>query len=162
MAIIKSSKFTKGIGIIEILIVVAVIIISVTYLLGVATFSLRISTLTKETTQANNLAKETLEAVRNFRDGTSWDNDGLGTLTTGVAYYPQKTTDNPPKWQLIQDEETVDGFKRKVVFEKVLRDANDNISSSGTEDPKTRKATATVTWKDKKVEIVTYLTNWQE
>ena len=151
----------KGASIIEILIVIAICTIALVSLLGVAAFSLRISTLIRETNQANNLAQEVIEAVRNFRDGTTWDVNGLGTLTTAVAYYPQKSTDTPPKWQLVQGEEETFGFKRKVVFEKVFRDANDNISSSGTEDPNARKATITVSWKDKKVEIITYLTNWK-
>jgi len=141
---IKNQKFVKGISIIEILIVIAIIVIALSSLLGVAAFSLRISTLMRETSQANNLTQETIEAVRNFRDGTDWNKNGLGTLTTGVSYYPQKSTDTPPKWQLVQGEETTDGFTRKVVFEKVFRDTNDNISSSGTEDPNTRNATITV------------------
>jgi len=152
----------KSAFIIEILIVIAIIFIALTSLLGVATFSLRISTLMKETTQANNLAQETMEAVRNFRDGTSWNIDGLGTLTPNVAYYPKKSADTPPKWTLIQGEEETSGFIRKVVFNDVMRDANDNIvESGGTNDPNTKKATVTVSWRDKKVEIVTYLTNWR-
>jgi len=160
---LKIPKNKKGVSVIEILIVVTIIVIALTALLGVVTFSLRISTLMKETTRANNLAQETIEAVRNFRDGTIWNTGGLGTLTPGVAYYPKKSTDIPPKWQLIQGEEQIDGFLRKVVFLNVQRDANDNIvESGGTNDPNTKKAAITVSWKEKKVEIVTYLTNWKQ
>ncbi len=158
----KTSAGKKGASIIEILIVIAIIVIALVTLLGVATFSLSISISMKETIKANNLAQETIEAVRNFRDGTIWNIDGLGTLNTGVSYFPQKTADNPPKWQLIQGEEIIDNFKRKVVFSNVQRDTNDNIvESGGTNDPNTKKLTATVSWKDKKVEIITYLTNWK-
>jgi type II secretory pathway pseudopilin PulG len=162
MAINQNLKFHRGISIIEILIVVAIIVIALTSLLGVATFSLKISILMKETNQANNLAQETIEAVRNFRDGTDWNTNGLGVLTTGISYYPKKSTDNPPKWQLVQEEETIDKFIRKVVFNNAMRDADDSIvATGGTNDPNTRKVTAIVSWEEKKVEIVTYLTNWK-
>ncbi|MBZ9578287.1 prepilin-type N-terminal cleavage/methylation domain-containing protein [Patescibacteria group bacterium] len=152
----------KGISVIEILIVIAIIGIALTSLLGVAAFSLKVSVSIKETTQANALAQEIIEAVRNFRDGTTWDSDGLGTLTTSLAYYPQKTADTPPKWTLIQGEETINGFTRKVIFADVMRDASDNIvGTGGINDPNTKKVTVTVSWKDKKVEIVTYFTNWK-
>lgn len=152
----------KGISIIEILIVIAIIGIALVSLLGVATFSLRISSVIKETARANTLAQETIEAVRNFRDGTIWDTDGLGTLTTGVAYYPKKSEDTPPKWTLIQGEEIINGFTRKVIFADVMRDANDDIVETwGINDPDTKKTAITVSWKEKKVEIVTYFTNWK-
>lgn len=162
MLLIKWKDNKKGISIIEILIVIAIIAIALSSLLGLIAFSLRISNLTKETAQANNLAQETVEAVRNFRDGTGWDTDGLGVLATSTAYHPDKSGDVPPKWQLILGEETVDYFARKVIFDEVHRDANDNIvETGGTLDPNTRKITTTISWKDKEVEIIAYLTNWR-
>lgn len=171
MITIQNNK--KGISIVEILVVIAIIGVALVSLLGLATFSLKASTLIKETTRANSLAQETIEAVRNFRDGITWDNDdpenkydGLGIVATGVAYHPEKSIDTPPKWMLIQEEEIVNGFSRKVVFEDVSRDADDNIEDSynpANDDPDTRKVTAIISWKDnKKVEIVTYLTNWKQ
>lgn len=151
----------KGISIIEILIVIAIIVIALIGLLGLITFSLKISTLIKETTQANNLARETLEVVRNFRDGTDWNTDGLNTLIAGDSYYLQKSTDIPPKWQVVPGEEIIGGFTRKVVFNNVQRDGNDNIVEAGDIDLNTRKVVATVFWKDKEIEIITYLTNWR-
>ena len=153
----------KGISIIEILVVIAIIVIALVSILGLATFALRVSTLMKETAQANNLAQEIIETVRNFRDGTDWDTNGLGNLTIGVNYYPRKTADIPPKWELVLGEETVDAFTRKVVFENVSRDLNDNIEgiyNPINDDPKTRKVIAVISWKDKEVEIITYLTDW--
>jgi len=116
----------KGISIIEILVVIAIIITALSSLLGLASFSLGVSTLIKQTNQANNLSQEVMEAVRNFRDGTSWDIDGLGKLATSTDYYPQ-ATGSPSKWQLVQGTENIDGFTRKVVFEDVMRDSNSNI-----------------------------------
>lgn len=156
----------RGISIIEMLIVITILAITLTSLLGLVSFSLQASSLIKNTTQARDIAQETMEAVRNFRDGTGWNSNGLGTLTTGIVYHPEKTLDIPPKWTLVSGEKTLDIFTRKVVFEKVYRDATDNISASGTEDPGTRKVTATVSWQERgrthKVEIITYLTNWKQ
>jgi len=165
----KNYKLEKGASIVEILVAIFIISLIFTALFGVATFSLQNSVLIKETAQANNIAQETMEAVRNFRDGIAWNNndpenkyDGLGVINTGVAYYPTKSTDLPAKWQLVQGTETIGVFTRKVVFENVMRDGSDNIvASGGTNDPNTKKVTVTVSWRDKKVEIFTYLTNWK-
>ena len=156
----------KGISIIEILVVVFIISVTLTSLLGLIGFSLGAASLMKQTNQANFLAQETMEAVRNFRDNTSWNTNGLGTLTLNSPYHPEKTADIPPKWNLVSSEEPLGIFNRKVVFEKVYRDGNDNIAQSGSEDPNTKKATVTVSWQERgrshQIEIITYLTNWQE
>ncbi len=156
----------KGISIIEILVVIAILGVVLTSLLGLVSFSLKGSSLIKQNHQANNLAQEIIEVVRNFRDQTVWDTTGLGTLTVDTAYYPEKTADVPPKWSLVSGEETIGIFNRKVVFERVYRDTNDDIADSGTEDPDTKKATVTVSWqereRDHQIELVTYFTNWQQ
>ncbi len=153
----------KGIAVVEILIAIGIIAIIISSLLGVVVFSLKLSASIKETTTADALAQEIVEAVRNFRDGTDWDSDGLGILNTGSAYYPEKSGDTPPAWMLVEGEEVINGFVRKVVFVDVMRDANDNIvESGGTNDPDTRKIIATVSWESKKVEIITYFTNWKQ
>ena len=162
-----SKKFNKGFYIIEILIVIAILIIALTTLLGVATFSLKISSTMKEAAIADALVKDTIEAVRNFRDGTSWNTDGLGTVTPGSNYYPRLDTGfNPPKMVLAGGAEIINGFTRKVVFERVSRNpTTQDIEGSynpANDDPDTRKATATITWRDKKVEIITYFTNWKK
>lgn len=155
-------RLQGGISVVEILVVICILAIAFVSILGLLTFSLKISTLTRENTQAVNLAQETVEAVRNFRDGTGWDTNGLGALTAGLSYSPEKTTDIPPKWAFVQGEEIIGGFSRKVVFEEVFRDGNDDIvDTGGNLDPDTKKATITVSWRDRGVEIVTYFTNWQ-
>ena len=121
----------KGISIVEILIVIAIIVIAFVALLGTVAYSLRISSLVEKENQANNLAQEVIEAVRNFRDGTDWDINGLGNLTLGAIYRLEKTIDVPPKWTLALGEETIDNFTRRVVFTEVRRDASDNIVESG-------------------------------
>ena len=154
--------YQKGISVIEILVASAILSIALVGIMGLIAFSLQISTLVKETTQANFIAQETIEATRNFRDGTDWTTNGIGILAMNAAYHLEKTADNPPKWTLVQDEESINGFSRKVIFQNVNRDANYNIvATGGTNDPDTKKATTTVSWKNKKVEIITYITNWR-
>ena len=165
-----NQKLISGMSTIEILIVVAFISISLVSLLGVISYSLRISTLVRETTQANFIAQEAMEAVRNFRDGTDWNTDGLrdyipGGATTSGAYHPESDgTFDPPKWKLVSGTETIDGFTRKIVFESVSRDGNHDIEGTynqANNDPNTRKVVVNVSWKDRKINLVTYLTNWR-
>lgn len=168
-------KWQNGISAIEILIVVAIITTGLTILLSLATFSLKASSLIKNTIQAKNIAEEILEAVRNYRDTISWNNDdpgneydGLGVVATAGAYHPEKSAGAPAKWRLLQNEQVLDGFTRKVVFDPVSRDGADNIESiynAANNDPNTKKATATASWQEKglshQVVLVTYLTNWR-
>ncbi|MDO8424315.1 MAG: prepilin-type N-terminal cleavage/methylation domain-containing protein [bacterium] len=156
----------KGFSIVEILAAIVVISIALVGLSGLASFSLRASSLAEQTAQANSIAQETIESLRNFRDGTYWNINGLGTLAMDVNYYPQETG-SPLKWQLVQGTGTTGMFTRKIVLSNVQRDANDNIvGSGGTNDPQTKKVVATVSWQERgkshKVEITTYLTAWKQ
>ncbi len=129
-------------------------------------FSLKVAGLVSQTTRANALAQETMEVVRDFRDQTNWQVNGLGILSVGISYRPEKTGTVPPRWDLILGQEAIDIFTRRVIFEKVYRDANDNIVAVGAEDPETKKAKVTVSWQERgnvhQVELVSYFTNWQK
>ena len=156
----------KGISLIEILVAVSIIAVTLTSLLGLASFSLKTTMLVKETNQANNIAQEMMEQIRNLRDGTSWNVDGVGTLTAGINYYIQKVGD-PAQWQALSGTETVYGFTKKAVFENVMRDGSDNIvEAGGINDADTRKVTVTVSWQERgrthSTELITYLTNWRQ
>lgn len=155
-----------GFSIIEILVVVSILAASFVALLGVVSFSLSASSLLKQRLEADFLAQDIMEAVRNFRDGTNWGSDGLGVLTAGSAYYPQKTAEPQIKWILTPGTETTGIFTRQVVFEKVFRDTNDDIASFGTEDAGARKAVVTVSWQERgknhSVELITYFTDWRQ
>lgn len=131
----------KGISLIEILIVVAIILITLTSLLGVAVFSLKLSTLVKNTTIAVNLAQEAVEVTRSIRD-SDWNkitngNHGL----TNIGGY----------WDFAGTENIINGFTRTVLIEDVQP-----------VDPETRKVIVTVSWENKKIEIITYFTNWKQ
>lgn len=154
----------KGISAIEILIAVFIIVVALSGLLRLISFSLGISTSIKQVARANDIAQETMEAVRNFRDNTVWDVDGLGTLIDENAYFPRKTDAPSFKWDLIQGEENIGEFNRKVVFQKVYRDFNHDIVQTGSEDLNSKKVIVNVSWQEKgtvqQIELVGYLTNW--
>lgn len=158
---------SKGISIIELLVATTVLAITLASLLNLAVFSLRNSNIAKETVRAKNIGEGTMEAVRNFRDGTNWNSGGLNSLTAGISYHPEKSAETPQKWTLAEGQETIDDFSRKVAFNIVQRDTNGNIvESGGIDDPDTKKVTVTVLWTEKEktrqLEIITYLTNWKQ
>ena len=159
----------KGTSIIEILVVTFVISVALVTLLGSIAFYLRTSILIEETTKANFLAQEAMEAVRNFRDAITWTNDdpanqydGLGVVAVDEAYYVSKSSNVPPKWMLLRGSETIGIFTREIYFENVQRDTNkDIVASGGVNDPNTKKATVRVVWKNKEINLVTYFANWR-
>jgi len=157
-----SDKCNRAFGMIEILVVVFLVVVGILSVLNFTVSVLKITNLNKQVTQANNLAVEIAEATRTFRDGTDWFVDGLGVLNIDTAYRIQKTTDDPPQWQFVSGQETIDGFTRQIVLGRVFRDpVTGNIAETGIEDQKTKKATITVSWDDKSVVLITYLSNWQ-
>lgn len=156
----------KGISIIEILVAVAILGVTFSSLFGLIGFSLRASNMVKQSTQANVLAQGVMEAVRDFRNQNPWEVSGLGVLSVGTAYHPEKTGGVLPEWNLVLGQVTAGIFTKQVIFETVYRDSNDDIKESGIEDPYTKKATVTVFWqergRDHQMELVSYFTNWQK
>lgn len=163
-----------GISIIELLVGAGILTMSLSALLGFLSFALSTSSFLKQQAQAIALAEGALEALENFRDGTTWNvddpgnqYDGLGKAQTGVAYHMGLSLDVPPRWQLLGGTETIGIFVRSLVLENVRRDVNSNIvPAGGIDDPNTKKVTVTVSWTAKtiakEVTIVSYLTNWKQ
>lgn len=155
-------KNKKGFSVIEILAVIAIVAISFSSLLGMTILSMKAAALQKETSQADDLAQEAMEAVRNFRDGTTWDTNGLGTVVSGSDYHIQ-SSGTPPAWELLPGSETIGNFTRKIVFSDVMRDSNfDIVTSGGTVDPDTKLVTVTVDWSGREVKLEAYFTNWRK
>lgn len=167
----------KAFTIIELLVVITVIGIALASLVGLTAFSLHVSIRIKAVTEATALAEEGLEAVRNFRDTVSWNNndpenqyDGLGVVSLGALYHLALSSDVPPAWMLLAGAETIGAFTRQLVFDEVRRDnTTQNIVAPGcggcSVDAGTKRAVATVSWLEqgttRNVELVTYLTNWR-
>ncbi len=158
----KSNGFT----IVEIMVVVGVIIIAFTAVLGFFAFEAKIAERSRMRLQAISLIEESMEAVRNFRDNTTWDSGGIGdstVITMGADYYPVSSSTG---WDIVSGNEIVNVFTRAIVFNQVSRDEDDDISGSGTNDPNTRKITVIIVWTDRQgsatESLITYITNWRQ
>ena len=158
----KNHKSQKGISVIEVIVALSIIFVSFFSFLALAQYSLKFQDQSESKLEAINIAAETIEATRSVRN-EDWNN--FSSLSLDVPYYPVISSN---KWTLSStDPGSINGvYDRWVIIEKVYRDANDNISSSGTEDDQTKKITAFVEWNDrgkiKQIDLITYLTNWNE
>jgi len=155
-------KNKNGFGIVEILIMAAIISISLVAIAGVGNFSLKISSQLKKDLIATGLTNEALEATRAIKEG-SWPT--LAAYSVNTVYHPAKTG-NPLIWSLVPGNEDINGFSRRVIIENVYRDTNDDITlAGGTLDPNTKKITAIVAWsyqgRDYQTAISSYLANWK-
>ena len=154
-------EFLNGFGVIEIIIVVAIVAGSFLAFLQTESLAIRLLRNEKENLEAAFLAQESLEVARAVRD-ESWTNN-IVPLANGPFYYPMIESG---KWKLVStDPGPVNGkYTRYVIFEEVRRDAQDRISATGTIDPGTRKITSRVLWNQgtKIKEVVAYITNFQE
>lgn len=155
----------SGFVFVEILISIALISIVFMTLLSMGVSALSISSSMQKQTQADSLVKEGFESVRNFRDGTIWATNGLGVVSTGSAN-PYHLVDDSNNWTLASGEETVNGFARRIVFDRVSRNpSTQDIESAynpANDDPDTRMVTVTVSWAGKTLQVVSYLTNWKD
>ncbi len=147
----------------EIIVVIAVIVTAFSAILGFFVFESKTAERGRMRLGAIFLAQEAIEAIRNFRDNTTWTSGGVGSLTIGVDYHPVISGNS---WNIISDSEIINEFTRKIVVDRVYRDSNDNISDSGTEDSNTRKVTVTISWTDRQrgteESLITYITNWRK
>ena len=158
----SNAKNQAGIGLIEILIVTAIIGLSLASLAGLGNFALKIQPRTKQNTIASFLASEAIEATRAIKDG-EWSD--LTAFAPDTPLHPIKTP-SFYLWTLSSGPETINGFTRQVVVSPVYRDGAFNITSSnGTLDDNTKKITATVSWSDngqnQQITLVDYLMNWK-
>ena len=151
---------SAGFGLIEIVIGAAVLSLS---LLGISSYyqqALNVSQRTGNFVRAAFLMEEGIEVAKFFRD-TSWTN--ISGFTSGATYY---LSWNGSTWATTTTNTFVDGmFERKLVVDNVSRDSNDDIvSSGGTLDAGTKKATVSVSWNEKGAtttkSVSTYLTNF--
>jgi len=130
-----------GLSLVEVVVSTAIITIVLLGLISNSNSSLVISRETGNKTEAQFLAEEGLEVVRIIRD-SSWDN--FSTLSTSTAYH---LSFSGTQWATSTIPGLIDEtFERTILFDDVYRDANDDISSSGTFDPNTKKATVFVSW----------------
>ncbi|MDP3982218.1 MAG: prepilin-type N-terminal cleavage/methylation domain-containing protein [bacterium] len=157
-------KSSRGLTLIEVLVALAIAGMLIGGIASLTALSVRVSASSSASMQALFLAREVVEAVRSVRDETPWA-DGIGALVVGGTYYPSLSQD-PPAWEFLAGEEEIERFTRSFTMGGVFRDANNNIASTGTEDPNTRRLMVRVSWQERSEEreevLVTYITNWRE
>ena len=152
----------KGFGLIEIVIVTAMITVALFAFSQAGVLSLRLLRNEKENLEMTLLAQEALEAARSVRD-ESWTqiNWRTNAQNPSLPYYP--VAENG-KWLLATTSPgPVNGkYNRYLIFEKVNRNISDQIvSSGGSEDTGTRKVIARATTISRTMELVSYLTDFQ-
>lgn len=151
-------KQESGFIFLEIVIATALVGIVLTTLLGMGLLVLNLSYALSQSTRANSLVRGEFEAIRSFRDGDTWSDFTNVNFGGNNNYYFALSGTN---WIRNTGTETIGSFTRKVVFDQVYRDGSGNIAASGTLDAQTVKATVTVSWSSKTMQVVTYYTNWQ-
>ncbi len=163
----------KGVSIIEILIVSAIISITLVSFLSAIAFSLKASRTSKQTLRAKEIALASMETVRNFRDNVVWNNDdlndeydGLGIVNTGIAYHYEESAEPHSQWKLIQGADEINGYNRQIFFEDVSRDPITNdieeTYNPANDDPDTKRIIVNISWQNKEIETITYFTNWRQ
>lgn len=132
----------RGISIVEIIVASAIIAISVVGIVGAIQVYLKVVHQNTRETQAVLLLDETAEALQYMRDdsfSTHFDSITFGnTYTifwTASGYELSTSTISLPY-----------DMRRTVVFSEIERDANDQITNSGTVDDGTIKAAITISW----------------
>ena len=152
----------KGIVLIEVVIVVAILLMVATGLIFANVVYIKTGSFTLSSTKATLLAQEGVEAVKYIRT-SGWDSN-IDSLTTGTTYY---LAFEPSAWSATSTEEVIDGkFFRSFVLDNVDRDSDSDIASSGTLDSNTKKLTVSVSWVGMTgtttKQIETYITNFLE
>ncbi len=145
---------------VEVLIAVAIILVSVMSLVGVHSLYLKTALSNAEGAKAAFLAEEGLEVVRFWRDA-SWNNNILG-LALGTEY---GLLFSGGSWATSTEDFAVESFERSITLSAVYRDASsgDIVTSGGTLDPEARLVESKVSWDKSGVPttrtISTYITN---
>lgn len=154
-----TKKSSSGFGLVELVVVAAIASATLAGFLQAAILSLRLLHAQQESLEATMLAQEGMEAVRSVRD-ESWT-DNITPLINGTVYYPMVINN---KWILSTNNPGLfnQRYARQVIFGQVFRNATDDIAATGVADTGTRKVTMTVSWGSKQVQLISYITNFQE
>lgn len=132
----------------EILVAISIITVSILAAMSVAQKSISVARQSLHASQASFLLEEGAEVSRILRDN-AWTN--ISSLDTASTYY---STFSAPDWSFSTTPNTVGIFTRTVTISNVNRDnTTKDISASGTDDPKTKLITITVSWLESGVSV---------
>ncbi len=134
-------KTKLGIGLVEVIIGVAILVFIIVGVVSAYRVMIYSSGEAIRSTQAQALLEEGLEVARIFRDTAS---SSILNLSVGTDY---TLVWNGTAWATSTTPSLIDGiFDRRMSVEQVYRDADNDIAGAGTLDPDTRKVTVTVSW----------------
>jgi len=137
------NKESGGFTVVEVVVVASIISI---FFVSISMYFERALTVSKQTTeyiQSAFLLEETVEAVKGIRDA-GWAAN-IAPMTVGTTYYLYW---DGVLWVATTTKYQVENYyDRSFTLSAVNRDASDNIAVSGSNDPDTRKITATVSWR---------------
>lgn len=137
-------KKNNGFSLVEVLIACSIIALTSLSLMQATAKGVELSNRALRQVEATQLIEEGVEAVKTIRD-TDWN--VISNLNLDTNYYLVFDT-NTNTWSLsLISVVPIDNiFTRTIVFSRVDRDSNDNISSSGTLDTGSKKVNITVSW----------------
>lgn len=158
----KTNKYKneEGSSLVEALVATALTLVVSLALSTVFTSILNMSLANSNRIQATFLAEEGVEVARILRD-SGWTSN-IEIHSSGVPFFIAFENSN---WSATSSSAYIDGtFERSVTLSDVYRDSNhDIVSSGGTLDSTTKKATVFVSWSNRSATstktLSAYLTN---
>ena len=157
----NKSIYSKGIGLIEIIIGVSIISLSMVGLIFAFNLFINAGLSNTEKIQAIYLLEESTEVFRYLRDG-GWTAN-ISTLSKNTPYYLILESSS---WKATTTSALIDGvFDRTItVYDVYRRDSDSDIVASTSPEAKTLdsnivQVVANVTWDNGEVDSTTYLTN---
>lgn len=163
----KNNKIKKNSGalLFELLIVISLIAIILSFSAGAIYLSMRSNKITGDKDTASSLATEALEAARSVAE-EDWQNIYSLTKSTG-HYYPTLSSN---KWVLANGDETINMnnvvYTRYITINNVSRDSTtrdiESTYVSADDDPSTQKVTVFVSFTGgNTVSISEYFSRWK-
>ena len=151
-------RHTRGFGLIEIIISITLISVSLFAFATVSRIAFRAVLESSDRQRGGFLLEEGFESIKTMRDD-GWAN--ISSLTLDMSYH---LIFSEGTWSATISSQLIDGiFTRTFILREVFRDTSDNIASSGTSDPDTRRMEIEVTWEERGDErtmsAVSYITN---
>jgi len=160
MKITQKTKYTHGVGLLEVVVGIGIVAIVLLGLGASLQFFLKSGFLYTEKIQSTFLQEEGVEVVRFLKD-TSWSN--VGSMTSGAPYY---ISFDGLVWNISSTPTTTNSFTRIVTFYDVYRlNSTAQIVAStsanaNTLDPNTKFVTITVISPTSNVKTLsTYIAN---
>ena len=162
---------SSGFGLLEVIVPLGIIITVEVSILSLSASSIKLGTLSRQRTQATEIARQGLEVVRNIRDsnwasGVLWNNSFTTDDWYKIKFNDVSATNK--YWELIkvvsptprEETITIDG----VNFTREIEIKNKTAKFDDTTDIDYADVKVIIKWGNtntKKIEITEYLTNWK-